>query len=378
MAVASGVSVANIYYNQPILKDIAASFHATESQVGLISMLAQIGYGLGLFFITPLGDKINKKSLIIILLSLLLASLFSMTIATTIFQIWVLSVLIGIFSVSVQVILPMAASLDPVSTGKTVGTIFSGILIGILAARVFSGMIAGWLGWRYVYGFSAIAIFSITLLLKIYLPDVRNQFEGSYLQLLQSALYQIRRFSLLRKVSLIGALQFGLFCSFWTTLTFHLSGAPFYFHANIIGLFGLVAIAGALMAPIFGRQADKGSTNRSLLAAISLMICSLVIMKLLPDSVVALVFAVLILDIGAQAMQVTNVATIYSLDETSHSRINTIYMTSFFAGGALGTFVGLLCWQHGGWSWVTDQMVLWALVILAIVISGKTSATKKE
>jgi predicted MFS family arabinose efflux permease len=371
MAVAAGVAVANIYYNQPILKEIAASFNATEGQVGLISMLSQIGYGLGLFFITPLGDKVNKKNLILILLVVLFVALLLMTIAVNISQIWVLSVLIGLLSVSVQVIVPMAASLDTVNRGRTVGTIFTGILIGILAARVFSGFIAEWLGWRYVYGFSALMVFTVTLLLKIYLPNVRNQFSGSYWQLLGSALKQIKRFPLLRETALIGALQFGLFCSFWTTLTFHLSKAPFLFHSDRIGLFGLVAIAGAAMAPVFGKMADKGNANRTLLLTISIMIFSVILMKLLPDSVVALVLAVLLLDMGAQGMQVTNVALIYTLDETSHSRINTIYMTSFFVGGAIGTSVGLFCWQHGGWNLVTWQLLLWAFLVLILVLRKK-------
>jgi predicted MFS family arabinose efflux permease len=371
MTVAAGASVANIYYNQPILKDIASSFNVSENKAGTISMLSQIGYGLGLFFIIPLGDKINKKNLIITLLSLLFLSLLLMTVTTNIHEVWALSILIGILSVSVQVILPMAASLDTVNRGKTVGTIFSGILIGILAARVFSGFVSEWLGWRYVYGFSAILILAITVLIRIFLPDVRNEFKGHYFQLLQSVLVQIKRFQLLREASITGGLLFGVFCSFWTTLTFHLSGAPFFFHADMIGLFGLVAIAGAMMAPIFGKLADKGNAKRSLVLAVSMIIVSLVLMKLMPDSVIILVAAVLMLDIGVQAMQVTNVAMIYTLDETSHSRINTIYMTSYFIGGALGTFVGLLCWKHGGWNWVTWQMLLWALVAMGIIVAGK-------
>lgn len=371
MAVAAGASVANIYYNQPILKDIAISFNVAEGKAGAISMLSQIGYGLGLFFIIPLGDKINKKNLIIVLLSLLVVTLFFMTAAINIYEVWVLSLLIGVLSVSVQVILPMAASLDSASRGKTVGTIFSGILIGILAARVFSGFIAEWLNWRYVYGFSAILILAITLLLKIYLPDVKNEFRGHYINLLQSTLFQIKRFSLLREVSLTGGLLFGVFCSFWTTLTFHLSGPPFYYHPDIIGLFGLVAIAGASMAPVFGKRVDKGGADRSLILAVSMVIVSALFMRIMPYSLPVLIFTVLILDVGVQALQVTNVALIYTLDETSHSRINTIYMTSYFIGGALGTFVGLLCWKYGGWNWVTSQMLLWALLALGIVLKNK-------
>jgi len=368
MAFAAGASVANIYYNQPILKDISLTFDVTESKAGTISMLSQIGYGLGLFFIIPLGDKISKKNIILILLSLLIVTLLLMTVASSIHQVWILSILIGIFSVSVQVILPMAASLNPATRGKTVGTIFTGILIGILAARVFSGFVAEWLNWRYVYGFSAMLIFAITLMIKATLPAVRNEFEGHYFQLLQSVIYQIKRFSLLRDASLIGGLLFGVFCSFWTVLTFHLSGPPFFYHSDTIGLFGLVAIAGALMAPYVGKLADKGNSNRSLLFAVGLIIFSLLLMKLLPNSTIILIIAVIILDIGIQGMQVTNVAMIYTLDQTAHSRINTIYMTSYFIGGALGTFVGLQCWKYGGWSLVTGQMLFWSFLALGMIL----------
>ncbi len=371
MAASAGIAVANIYYNQPILKEIAAAFHATEAQAGMVSMLSQIGYGLGLFFITPLGDKMNKKKLIIALQVLLVLSLLSIVFARSIEQLWVLSVLVSMFSVSVQVIMPMAAGLDRENRGKTVGTIFTGVLIGILAARVFSGSIAEWFGWRYVYLLSAVAVAGATLLLKIYLPDVRTPFEGSYARLLLSALRQIKRFPLLRRVSVVGMLQFGLFCSFWTTLTFHLSGEPFGFQSNIIGLFGLVAIAGALLAPLFGKKVDRGGGRQLRFLATGFIIVSVLLMLIFQTSVIVLVIAVLLLDVGAQAIQVTNVTRIYTLDESSHSRINTIYMTSFFTGGALGTLIGVICWDYGGWTWVNLQMLLFALIILGILLYEK-------
>lgn len=371
MATTAGISVANIYYNQPILKEIGTTFHTTESKAGYISMLSQIGYGLGLFFITPLGDKINKKNLIISLQILLITALLLVTLTTQLYQMWVLSILIGIFSVSVQVIMPMAAGLDSDSRGKNVGTIFTGVLIGILAARVFSGSVAEWFGWRYVYLFSAIALILVTILLRIYLPDVKNPFKGNYPRLLLSALRQISRFPLLRTTSLIGALQFGLFSSFWTTLTFYLSGAPFHFHTDVIGLFGLVAIAGASLAPILGKKTDSGKTGTIRYTAISILIGSIILLFLFPLSIPAMVIAVLILDIGIQSLQVTNVALIYSLDDTSHSRINTIFMTSVFIGGALGTYIGLLCWQHWGWWGVNVQMFISSILIFIIMRKEK-------
>lgn len=376
MAVSAGITVANIYYNQPILKEIAADLGSTDSQAGMVSMLSQIGYGLGLFFLTPLGDKINKKKLIISLQLLLVAALLLVTFTHNIFQLWSLSLLISMFSVSVQVIMPMAAGLDAANRGKNVGTIFTGVLIGILAARVFSGSIAEWFGWRFVYLISAGAVALATVLLQIKLPNVQTRFEGSYLKLLSSALQQIKRFQLLREVSVVGMIQFGLFCAFWTTLTFYLSGEPFNFSSDIIGLFGLVAIAGALLAPVIGKRADRGGTKKVRFVALGLVLISILLMILMPASIPALVLAVFLLDVGAQAIQVTNVAMIYTLDESSHSRINTIYMTSFFTGGALGTLIGIFCWKYGGWLGVNLQMLLFAVVILLLLLKEKRNSLK--
>ncbi|AVH65467.1 MFS transporter [Nostoc sp. 'Peltigera membranacea cyanobiont' N6] len=376
MAIAAGVCVANVYYNQPILKDIASSFGVSEGEAGSISVLTQVGYGFGLFFLIPLGDKINKKKLILSLLGCLFCLLMLMTFSQNIVEVWILSVAIGIVTVSAQVILPLAASIDRVTTGQTVGNIFTGILIGVLGARVFSGYIAEWLGWRYVYGFSAVMILIVSGLLKIYLPNVKNDFDGYYLELLKSTLEQLKRFSLLREASLIGGLLFGVFCSFWTTLTFHLSGAPFNFESDTIGMYGFVAIAGALMAPVFGKLADRGNSQRSLTIAVSLVIVSLVIAKIASSSAIAIAVAVLLLDIGVQAIQVTNVARIYTLDAQSNSRINTVYMTTYFIGGAVGTSIGLLCWNLGGWNLVTWQMLVFTLIGFIIIVRPKITPVK--
>ncbi len=353
MAVTAGVCVANIYYNQPILKEIAATFNTGESEVGLISVLCQAGYGLGLFLITPLGDKTDRKKLILALQLILVAALIGMSVITSLTGLYAMSLLIGLLAVAAQVILPMAAGLATKDRGQTVGIIFTGILVGILAARVFSGYITEWFGWRYVYGISAFMVLCTTVMINFSLPNVPVQFEGSYTQLLRSTLDQLKRFPLLRRTALLGALVFGIFCSFWTTLTFHLSSPPFNYRSDIIGLFGILAIGGALLAPVFGKLADKGNPVRSQLLSIFLLLGGILLIKIFPESIYSFVVAVLLLDIGVQATQVTNVATIYTLDEKAHSRINTIYMTSYFIGGALGTLVGVQCWHMGGWAAVT-------------------------
>ncbi|MDV6167497.1 MFS transporter [Flavobacterium sp. DG1-102-2] len=371
MSAAAGICVANIYYNQPILKAIAHDFGVQESRAGIISVLAQAGYGLGLFFITPLGDKINRKKLILSLQVVLILTLVGITFVQNFFWICAFSLLLGLLSVAAQVILPLAASMDSKNRGRNVGIIFTGILVGILAARVFSGLIADWLNWRYVYGISSGMVTLGAIALYFTLPNNHQvMFEGNYIKLLGSSLQQLKRFPLLRRTALLGGLAFGIFCSFWTTLTFHLSGEPFNYKSDIIGLFGLLAIGGALLAPIFGKLADKGSPARAQVFSILLVLAGVLLVMVFPLSVTAFVAAVLLLDVGVQATQVTNVATIYSLDATAHSRINTAYMTSYFIGGALGTFVGIQCWDAGGWGLVTWQMLVWCLACLALAAWG--------
>ncbi|MDQ2751556.1 MAG: MFS transporter [Bacteroidota bacterium] len=376
MATAAGVSVANIYFNQPILHNIAASLKINDTEAGSIAVLSQAGYGLGLFFLIPLGDKVSRKKLVAVLFSILILCLLIISFCNTLLPLQIASLAIGVLSVSAHIILPMAASLNKASRGKTLGTVFSGVLIGILAARVFSGFISHWLGWHYVYGISAALVLVMNVLIYAFLPATPSDFKGNYLQLMTSVVQQIKRFPLLRQSAIIGALVFGLFCSFWTTLTFHLSGAPFYFQSDTIGAFALVAIVGALAAPAIGKMADKGNGVKAMFTAMGCIFFSIVLMMLFPLSVASFIVAVLLLDIGVQMIQITNIATIYTLDETAHSRINTVYMTLYFVGGAIGTSVGLWCWQHGGWQWVTVQMLVWAFSALLIIYFGRRKNTR--
>lgn len=373
MSVTAGVCVANIYYNQPLLKDMADSFHTSERIIGNMAVLAQAGYGLGLFFLTPLGDKMNRRKLILLLQWLLVLALLGMTFSNNLHVTIAMSLLVGIFSVAAQVILPMAAHLSPHNKGRTVGIIFMGILTGVLAARVFSGFIAEWLSWRYVYGIAAAMVLATSVVLYRSLPDITAVFNGSYPDLLRSTLKQLKRFPLLRQTAFLGALMFGVFCSFWTTLTFYLSGTPFRYTTDQIGLFGVLAIFSALLAPMFGKLADQGDANRSRLLAVMLVIGAIVISYFYPDTLWTVVIAVLMLDLGVQAVQVTNVAVIYTLDETAHSRINTIYMTSYFLGGAVGTYSGLLFWQWGKWNAVCLQLLIFSIAGFILLVINKAS-----
>lgn len=368
MAVSAGIIVANIYYNHPILKEIGLSINATENEAGKIAMLTQLGYGLGMFFLLPLGDKLNRKTLILFLTAALILALIGFAFATSLLQFYIFSLLIGLCATPAQIILPMAATMNSANRGKTVGVVFSGILVGILGARVLSGLITGWLGWQAVYFVSAGMVLTIFVLQKIYLPEVAPKFQGNYLKLLKSTLLLIKEYSVLRQAALLGSFTFGIFSSFWTTLTFHLGSSPLNYTPGTIGLFGIIAIGGALVAPYFGKLADKGNSYRSLLITVGLIIGSVILLKLFPLSLLVLIVSIFFLDIGVQATQVTNFTRIYSLHEHAHSRLNTIYMTTYFIGGAVGTYFGLLSWKIGKWNVSTWQMLLWGVFALAVVI----------
>lgn len=372
MAATAGISVANVYYSQPILNAIAHSFSIGFEKAGIISVLSQAGYGFGLFFLTPVGDMLERKKLILYLQLGLIASLLLMAISPNLYMLYASSFLIGVFSVVAQVILPMAASLVKENRGKIVAQIFTGILVGILVARVFSGFITSWLGWHFVYIISAVMVLASALLMQADFPSMPERFSGTYAGLLKSTIAQLARFRLLRQTALTGMLAFGTLSAFWVTLTFYLGRAPFYFSESTIGMFGLLAAAGALMAPVFGKLADKGSPGRSLLFSTGLTVISIIVLILYPASIAAIWMTVILLDIGVQATQVTNIAVIYTLDHKANSRINTIYMTSYFIGGALGAYFAIQLYNMGGWSWsVTLMLVLGILSVINVMAANR-------
>ncbi|TCJ13607.1 MFS transporter [Flaviaesturariibacter flavus] len=370
LSVSSGICVANIYYNQPILADIARDTGISQNAAGYLPVLTQAGYGIGLLLLTPLGDKVNRKALIMILQAALIIVLSMTGLANSRAGLYTLSFLIGAFATATQVLIPMAAVLARRDKGKIVGIVFTGALVGILGARIFSGAIAGWFGWRAVYFISAGLLVLTTILVATGLPRVVPSYAGSYASLIRSTVAQLGRFSRLRRIVLLGALVFGTFCSFWTTLTFHLSGPPFGYGPDIIGLFGFLAIGGAGAATLFGRLADKQPPARLQLFTVCLVIVSLLGVYFFPLSATAFIVTTLLLDIGVQATQVNNLAQVYSLDESAHSRINTVYMTCIFTGGAIGTWMGVTCWDAGGWHLVSLQLLLWSFFALVVAIAG--------
>lgn len=370
MAGIAGATVANIYTNQPILPAIAAHFHATPGEVGRLPVLVQSGYGLGLFFVAPLGDRLDRRTLIVVLELLLAAALVGTAASRGLPALYLSSVLTGVVAVTPQVLLPMAAALAaPERRGRAVGAVFSGSLIGILLSRTVSGAVAQRLNWHWVYALSAVLVLLSAGIAATLLPRSPASHAGGYGFLLLSTLRQFARFPELRRAALLGGLMFGAFCSFWTTLTFRLSAPPFGYGTGAIGMFGFVAVAGALIAPLFGRLSDGRRLERALVAAVATAFVGMMSITLFPRSLTAFVLATVLVDVGVQAAQVGNMARIYALDERAHSRINTIYMTLVFLGGALGTSAGVAAWSFGGWRWVSWQLLAWTGAGLLVATS---------
>lgn len=371
LSVMAGVTIANIYYCQPILAIIATSLNISAHQTGMLPVWTQVGYGIGLFFIAPLGDMFDRKKLIILLQILMLGTLFSATQSHSLSSLSLVCFGLGILGVSVQIVVPMAASLAlPTEKGRVVGSVFTGTLTGILAARVVSGYIAEWFGWRWVFGFSMLLVFLVTLLFIMFLPNIKPTHSSPYLSLLHSTLQQGKRFNKLRRLSLLGALIFGAFCSFWTTLTLKLSASPFHFTSGTIGLFGLIAIVGAVLAPWFGKISDRSDPCRIQVFSVLLMVLAALMLQFWHSAISAMIIATLLLDIGMQITQVNNLSQIYRLDEHAHSRINTFFMTSLFWGGAAGTGAGLAAWSCGGWRLVCWQLILWTVMALWVTLKA--------
>ena len=350
MTIGAGLVVANNYYNQPLLGKIAKEFNISESTANNIAMLTQIGYALGLLLLIPLGDMFKRKKIIVADFVLIVLSLLTFALSTNIYVTFAASFLIGFSSVIPQMFVPIAAQLSkPEEKGKNVGLVMSGLLVGILVSRVFSGIVGEILGWREVYyiAIGVIIIFGISIV--IVLPDIKPTFKGTYSQLMHSLVYYLWTVPSLRLASLRGALGFGSFMAFWTTLTFHLERPPFFAGSDIAGMLGLVGVVGALAASFVGRMTDRMNKNLLITIAVIAMIASWAIFGVWGFSYAGLVVGIILLDIGLQSMHITNQTIVFSTHPEATNRLNTVYMVSYFIGGSLGTFISGKAWGAFGW-----------------------------
>lgn len=381
MTIGAGLVVANNYYNQPLLGMIAKELGESEAATSRVAMFTQIGYAAGLLLIIPLGDMFKRKKIILIDFVFILLSLIVFAFSPTLKVMLVASFFIGLTSVVPQIFVPIAAQLSaPKDRDKNVAQVMSGLLIGILASRVFSGVLGEYLGWREVFLIAAGLTVVLGVLIAILLPNMQSTFRGTYSQLMSSILYYAKTIPSLRLASLRGALGFGSFSIFWTTLTFHLEQEPFHVGSDVAGLLGLVGIAGALAASLVGYFSGKIKKNYLVAIGCSLMILSWLVFGIFGMTYTGLILGIVFLDMGLQGMHVTNQTIVFSTHPEATNRLNTVYMVSYFVGGAFGTFVGGKAWESYGWNGVVvvGSIFVTLCLLVHLLLANKAKYRPKE
>lgn len=372
LAFACGVTVANLYYNQPLLTQLQQEFGVGVEDVGRVPMLTQLGYAAGMFFLTPLGDRINRKTLILIASSLVSVALVLAATAGSFLVFEGASLLIGLTAVGAQVIIPHVAHLSPdAKRGAAVGKVFTGLLLGILLARTFSGWVGAYWGWRSVFALSAGLMLVLLAALARLLPPSEPTFSGSYFSLLGSIVRLVREERVLRQCSFIGACIFAAFSAPWATLIFVLGAPPFLLGAKAVGLFGLLGAAGALAAGATGRLADRYGPLLSSRFSLVLALLSFLAMAVSGESLLALAVGFFFMDAGVQGAHVSNQARFYRIRPEARSRTNTAYMFFYFVGGAGGSYLGSLAWKFSGWPGVCLVSAGFTLLALLAALSAR-------
>lgn len=345
-----GAIVANIYYAQPIIELIAPDIGLTPAMASLIVSLTQIGYALGLFFLVPLGDLLENRKLMIATTVVAIASLLGAAVTEQPNLFLLVSLLIGFSSVSVQILIPLAAHLAPAeSRGRVVGSIMGGLLLGILLARPVSSVVADHFGWRAMFMAAAALMAFISIVLMLTIPKRQPDHSASYSQLLRSLGTLLREQPLLRQRAFYQGCMFATFSLFWTAAPLELVRNHGLSQTQI-AIFALVGAIGAIAAPIAGRLADAGHTHSASLLAMLFAVLSFLPAFVHPlYSVIGLAVTGVVLDFCVQMNMVLGQRTIYALDANSRSRLNALYMTSIFIGGAFGSAIASSVYEHGGW-----------------------------
>jgi predicted MFS family arabinose efflux permease len=376
MTIATGLVVANIYYNQPLLADMAHTFGVSDKKAQQISLFTQIGYATGLLFIVPLADMLKRKRLILLDFVLMIISLIASAMAPSVTILMIAGFLVGVSSVIPQLLIPMAAHLaKPHERGKKIGFVMSGLLIGILLSRTLSGFVGEHFGWRSMYYIAAGLMLLIWLMIFLFLPEIEPDYKGNYGKLMKSLIHLVKTQPKLRMAAFRGALCFATFSAFWTTLVFLLKQPQFNEGSAAAGMFGLVGAFGAVAVGFMGRLSDKMDAHKLSIYTLALILISFIVFYFSSHSIIGLIIGVILLDMGVQATHISNQSIIFALIPEARNRINTVYMVSYFIGGALGTFFASLVWKNYEWNGVCAiGVTLSVIVIIVHLLSYRKSS----
>jgi len=370
MAIACGVAAANVYFNQPMLGIMEAAFPGQVAVIGLVPTATQLGFAAGLLLLVPLGDRFDRRRLILIQLAALTLSLAAAALAPDAWSLVVASALVGVTSSVAQQIVPFAAELaEPSRRGATIGTVMSGLLCGILLGRVLGGAVGDHYGWRAVFWLGLLLAVAVGLLLAVVLPGSQPKTQERYGALLKSMAILWREEPELRRATMIQGCLFGSFTVLWTILALQLD-ARYHLGAEIAGLFGIVGAVGVLFAPIAGKIADRRGPHAVIGLGSVIMLASWVAFGVW-GMIAGLIVGVILLDFGEQGALVSNQNVIYALRPEARNRLNTIFMGGMFVGGAVGSAGASFAWDYAGWGAVCAFGTALVAVALGLHACGR-------
>lgn len=373
MAVSCGIMVANLYYCQPLLGDFVNVFHTSENASAWINICSQLGYGLGLFFIVPVGDMVQRRNLLTWMHVFAALSVAGAAVSQNIEMLYFFSVCIGLTATACQVFVPLGAALaSEEERGKVIGTIMGGLLSGVLLSRTLSGAVADLWGWRSVYWIASGMMLIMALLVYKIVPGEKPGFKGSYGVLMISVIRLFRSQKLVRESAWIGCCTFGAISAFWSTMAFFLEKPPFNYSLSVIGLFGFVGLAGAMISPFIGTINDRKGPQLPMRIGVLVMLAGYAIMFYGKVSIWFVIAGIVLIDVGLQTAHVPNLTRVSSLYNRARTRLNTIYMTAFFIGGTLGSIIGSYAWHLFEWNGVCTTGILFAIAASIPVFFSKS------
>lgn len=351
LSIATGLSVANCYYNQPLLGSIATDFKINDLSANAVATLTQVGYMLGLLFVIPLGDLFSRRKLILTNYVLAACSLLAIGTAQDIRIVWVASLITGATSVMPQFFIPLVSYHSaPSHKTRNVGIMQSCLLVGVLGSRILSGLIANAWGWRMVYFIAAGLMTYCWLMMYKVLPALPAQAKETYGRLMKSLWHILRKYPYLRIASARAALAYGAFFALWSCLAFKMKQAPFFAGDDIIGALGFCGLAGAATVVFISKYISVYGARRFSLMGGAVMLVAWLTAWWGGDSYAGIIIAILLIDAGMQSIHLANQTSVVTLDAEAINRVNTLYMTIYFLGGSVGTFVAGICWEHFQWT----------------------------
>jgi predicted MFS family arabinose efflux permease len=369
LGLACGITVSALYFNQPLLIEMARSLHVTEARMSHVAVASQAGYAIGLLFFVPLGDVVERRGLTLKMIAGLVLAMLITAVVPTLLPMVLITILTGAMAAVTHVMLPIAPEIaTPANAGRAVGSVMTGLLLGILLSRTFSGWIGEWLNWRWAFVIASVISIALAIFLRRALPLLPPRAPMSYGQALRSLWTLVRTQPLLVESATVGGLVFAAFSAFWTTIVFLLGSPHYRLGAGVAGSFGVLGAIGASVAPIAGRLADRHGSRWIISVALGLLILSWGVTWIFGFHMAGLIIGVLLMDAGAQASQVGNQTRIFSLAHCpgtafgARSRVNTVYMTTYFIFGALGSFLSAHAWERWHWNGVCSL----ALLLLAL------------